>query len=197
MPWPELTPSVPAASASTTAAKRQRLPVRNGRIAGSTGRISIAAPAPRSASGASTFARPTLQPSATASACPRRPPSSLPYSTTPMNMPTAISASASTSRWRSSSWGSRGGHHGGGQPEPRRRRRLRALPAEPGMRERLPAFADRRLVESRAVGARRVLRVRVPAIHPATSTPVPQTLPRGGRRSSAVEAPRPKALPSL
>ena len=58
-PGPELTPSVPAASASVTEANRQIAPARRGRRAGSTGRSSSAPPPARSATGASTRALPS------------------------------------------------------------------------------------------------------------------------------------------
>ena len=95
---PELIPNVPAASASVSEANRQIAPPRSGRRSGSTPPTTSAPPPAHNASGASTRARPSSQPKATARACPAPPPFQPPYSTNAMNTPSAIKPKPSTSR---------------------------------------------------------------------------------------------------
>ncbi len=152
-PGPELTPSVPAARASVTEANTQIMPVRRGRRVGSTGRSSSNPPATTSVTGASTRARPSTHPSATARPCPARPPSQPPYSTNPMNRPTAASARPSTSRPR---WSS-----AGRCPSPRKLGNLTPLRARTPPRRRDPARVGARRL---AAGVRVLPRLRVAAI---------------------------------
>ncbi len=87
---PELTPSVPAASAIVTAAAIHVAPVLSGRISGHAGRASSAPPPATKAIGAKTFASPMHQPRASVNPPPTRPPFQPPYRTKPRNTPTAI-----------------------------------------------------------------------------------------------------------
>ena len=137
--------------------------------AGSTGRSSSTPPPTTSATGASTRARPSIQPSATARPCPAPPPSQPPYRTNARNTPTATSASPSTSRPRWSSTGRRGRiraseslsvREPAGAPAPARR--AGAL--------RRPSLARR---------ARALSRAFVCWPSRATSTPNPRNLPWG------------------
>ena len=95
---PELTPSVPADNASVIEANRHAMPARSGRRSGSTPPSSSIQPPAKIASGASTRAPPSSQPSATLKPWPARPPSQPPYRTKPRKTPAATSARPSTSR---------------------------------------------------------------------------------------------------